>query len=75
MARGLSRIIDECINKDVKLIMHIFSENLEYSLIKRLGDPQKGMVIFKSNAFPTPLRKMSGRLGGMNWLVNDLKQC
>lgn len=66
-------------NGVVLAILILFSEDT-YSFIKRYSDLElgirtqcvKAMTLRKPNVFPNLLLKINGKLGGVNWQVNDL---
>ncbi|KAA3677270.1 eukaryotic translation initiation factor 2C, partial [Paragonimus westermani] len=61
-------------------VLLVLYDDLNYPAIKRLGDLQTGMrtqcvrgrTLDKPNVVPNLLLKINGKLGGINWQINDI---
>ncbi|THD24360.1 Eukaryotic translation initiation factor 2c [Fasciola hepatica] len=64
----------------VQLVVLVLYDDLHYPSIKRLGDIQTGMrtqcvrgrTLDKPRVIPNLLLKINGKLGGINWQIQDL---
>ncbi|KAF7249491.1 hypothetical protein EG68_09588 [Paragonimus skrjabini miyazakii] len=67
-------------SRGINFVLLVLYDDLNYPAIKRLGDLQTGMrtqcvrgrTLDKPNVVPNLLLKINGKLGGINWQINDV---
>ncbi|KAF6773610.1 hypothetical protein AHF37_07366 [Paragonimus kellicotti] len=67
-------------SRGINFVLLVLYDDLNYPAIKRLGDLQTGMrtqcvrgrTLDKPNVVPNLLLKINGKLGGINWQINDI---
>ncbi|BHF75221.1 hypothetical protein SprV_0501831600 [Sparganum proliferum] len=78
----LRNVFRTFVSQGIQLAIFVLYDNQSYSEIKRLGDLEIGLktqcvksqTLGKPNVFPNLLLKINGKLGGVNWIVNDLRR-
>ncbi|KAL7058070.1 hypothetical protein AAHC03_016943 [Spirometra sp. Aus1] len=78
----LRNVFSKFMPQGIQLAVFILYDDKYYSEIKRLGDLEVGLktqcvkcqTLRKRNVFPNLLLKINGKLGGVNWIVKDLRR-
>ncbi|BHF75075.1 hypothetical protein SprV_0501816900 [Sparganum proliferum] len=78
----LRNAFSDFVRQGIQLAVFILYDNKCYSEIKRLGDLEVGLktqcvksqTLRKRNVLPNLLLKINGKLGGVNWIVKDLRR-